>query len=238
MEDWNSRTELLIGKEAIEKLEKAHVLVVGLGGVGGITAEMLCRAGIGKLTLVDGDTINSSNKNRQIVALNSTVNKNKTDIISERLKDINPDIKLHLIKEFIKEEHMLALLESDSFDYVVDAIDTLSPKIKLIYHAVQLKMNIVSSMGSGGKLDPTQIQISDIDKSYNCHLARILRKRLHRLGVKTGIKVVFSTEQHNKDVVVMEKKQNQASVVGSISYMPNAFGCTISSVVIKDILKK
>lgn len=238
MNEWNSRTELLIGKKAIKKLKNAHVLVVGLGGVGGITAEMLCRAGIGKLTLVDGDIINSSNRNRQIAALTSTINKNKTDVISERLKDINPDIKLHLINEFIKDEDMLGMLESYSFDYVVDAIDTLSPKINLIYNAVQLKMNIVSSMGSGGKLDPTQIQISDIDKSYNCHLARILRKHLHRLGVRTGVMVAFSTEKHNKEAVALENGQNQTSVVGTISYMPTAFACAISSVVIRQIIEK
>jgi tRNA threonylcarbamoyladenosine dehydratase len=238
MENWQERTTLLIGEEALQRLEKAHLLLVGLGGVGGIAGEMLCRAGVGKFTIIDADSIHASNKNRQILALDNSIGEQKTQLLSQRLRSINPKVEITEIDEFIRDERIPAILELTNYDYVVDAIDSLSPKIYLIYYALKNNLKIVSSMGSGGKLDPTQIQIADIEKSYNCHLARILRKHLHRLGVRGGFPVVFSPEQHSKKAVKLESSQNQKSIVGSISYMPNAFGCAIASVVLRDLIQK
>ena len=236
MNNWLSRTELLLGAEKLEKLVAANVLVVGLGGVGAYAAEMLCRAGVGKMTIVDGDTINSSNINRQLPALGSTIGKPKTVVMADRLRDINPDLKLNTINEFIRDERMIEILDQ-GYDYVVDAIDTLSPKIFLIYHSMEKKIPVVSSMGAGGKLDPTRIQIADISKSYNCKLARILRKRLHKLGIREGFMAVFSPEEvPEESVILTEEEQNKKSNVGTISYMPAMFGCACASVVIKDLI--
>ncbi|MCG6190801.1 tRNA threonylcarbamoyladenosine dehydratase [Maribellus maritimus] len=235
--DWLERTELLFGKEKLHVLKNSNVLVVGLGGVGAYAAEELCRAGIGKMTIVDGDVVETSNRNRQLPALISTTGLPKAEILAERFRDINPDIKLKVVNDFVQEEKTIELLKSESFDYVVDAIDTLSPKVFLIYNAVQLGLNIVSSMGAGGKTDPQKVQVSDISKSYNCKLARMLRKRLSKLGIKKGVKVVFSPEEISQKAVRLEDGQNKKSTVGTISYMPPVFGCFISSVVILDLIK-
>ena len=230
---WQSRTELLLGKEKLEKLAASHVLVVGLGGVGAYAAEMICRAGVGKMTIVDGDKITESNINRQLPALNSSIGRYKTEVIAERLLDINPVLELVTINEFIHDERMIEILDR-GYDYVVDAIDTLSPKILLIYHSLQKGISVVSSMGAGGKVDPTAIRITDISKTYNCKLARILRKRLHKLGIRKGFTAVFSPEEVAGDSIELtEGEQNKASNVGSISYMPAAFGCACASVVIQ-----
>ena len=232
---WLKRTELLLGKEAVDRLSRSNVLVVGLGGVGAYAAEMICRAGVGKMTIVDGDTVNETNINRQLVALGSTLGRNKTDVLAERLKDINPEIELKLIPEFIRDDRMIEILDM-GFDYVVDAIDTLSPKIFLIYHSMQRKIPVVSSMGAGGKMDPSRIMITDISKSYNCKLARILRKRLHKLGIRKGFTAVFSPEEvPEESIELTEGEQNKKSNVGTISYMPPAFGCACASVVIKNL---
>ncbi|MBN2263690.1 MAG: tRNA threonylcarbamoyladenosine dehydratase, partial [Prolixibacteraceae bacterium] len=191
--NWLARTELLFGTEKIEKLKNAHVLVVGLGGVGAYAAEMLCRAGIGKMTIVDGDMVEESNINRQLPATLSNVGKMKADILAQRFMDINPEIKIEVINEYIKDERLLEILQKP-YDYVVDAIDTLSPKVYLIFHSLQLGLKIVSSMGSGGKINPELVKTTDISKSHNCKLARMLRKRLGRLGIRKGFKVVFSAE--------------------------------------------
>jgi tRNA A37 threonylcarbamoyladenosine dehydratase len=236
MSEWLQRTELLLGKSKIDDLTNTNVLVVGLGGVGAYAAEMLCRAGIGKMTIVDGDTVKETNINRQLVALKSTIEKMKTDVLGDRLLDINPELKLTKIDEFIKDERVIEILDK-GFDYVVDAIDTLSPKLYLIYHSVQKGIPIVSSMGAGGKIDPSKIEISDIAKSYNCKLARVLRKRLHRLGIRKGFMAVFSPEDVQDDSIELtEDEQNKKSNVGTISYMPAAFGCACASVVIRSLL--
>jgi tRNA threonylcarbamoyladenosine dehydratase len=236
MTNWLTRTELLLGDEGLKKLKAAKVLVVGLGGVGAYAAEMICRAGVGEMTIVDGDVVNSTNRNRQLPALKSTEGLSKAEIMGSRLKDINPDIKLTIIAEFIKDDRIVEVLDI-GYDYVVDAIDTLSPKIFLIYNTLQRKIPLVSSMGAGGKFDPTRINISDISESTDCPLARILRKRLHRLGIRDGFKVVYSTEPVDKNKVVPAKgERNKASVVGTISYMPAAFGIACASVVIRDLL--
>jgi tRNA A37 threonylcarbamoyladenosine dehydratase len=236
MSEWLQRTELLLGRSKIDKLTNTNVLVVGLGGVGAYAAEMLCRAGIGKMTIVDGDTVKETNINRQLVALKSTIEKMKTDVLGDRLLDINPELELTKIDEFIKDERVIEILDK-GFDYVVDAIDTLSPKLYLIYHSVQKGIPVVSSMGAGGKLDPSKIEISDIARSYNCKLARVLRKRLHRLGIRKGFMAVFSPEDVQDDSIELtEDEQNKKSNVGTISYMPAAFGCACASVVIRSLL--
>ena len=195
--EWLSRTELLLGDEGIKKLSKANVLVVGLGGVGVYAAEMICRAGVGSMTIVDGDDVHITNLNRQLLALNSNMGRPKAEVMAERLLDINPSLKLEVLSEFLRDERTREVLDK-GFDYVVDAIDTLSPKVFLIYHAVQRHIPVVSSMGSGGKMDPEKVSIDDISKTTNCHLARMLRKRLHRLGITTGVKAVYSIEPVDK----------------------------------------
>jgi len=238
MSNWQERTILLFGEEKVKKLKQSHVLIVGLGGVGAYAAEQIVRAGIGRVTIIDGDVVNPSNKNRQLVALESTLHQSKALIMKNRLLDINPYLEIHTINEYIKDERMTEILDDD-FDYVVDAIDTLAPKIFLIYHAIQKKLKIVSSMGAGGKTDPSQVQITDISKSYNDNLARILRKRLHRMGVYEGIKVVFSPEKVNPESIILtEGEQNKKTTVGTISYMPAIFGLFISSVVIRDLTEE
>ena len=235
MTDWLSRTELCIGKEALEKLRASNVLIVGLGGVGSYAAEMICRAGVGKMTIVDGDIVHRSNRNRQLPALKSTEGKKKAHVMGGRLADINPDLDLKVIDEYIKDERMIDILQQ-GYDYVVDAIDTLSPKVFLIYHSLNLKYDVVSSMGAGGKFDPTVIRISDISLTTDCTLARILRKRLHRLGVREGFTAVYSPEVVDKNKVIeTEGEQNKKSIVGTISYMPAAFGIACASVVIRSL---
>ena len=235
--EWQERTRLLLGDEGFEKLNSSHVLVVGLGGVGGYVAEQLTRAGIGELTIVDGDVVSQSNMNRQLLALQSTQGMPKAEVMAARLRDINPDVKLHVVNQFMKDQALIDLI-SQPYDYVVDAIDTVSPKVFLLYYAVQNNQRIVSCMGAGGKMHPDKIEIADIDKSHHCHLAFYIRKKLHKLGIRTGIKVVFSPEPVSKSAVIEEESQNKASNVGTISYMPAAFGCFCASVVINGLLEK
>ena len=235
--EWQERTRLLLGDEGFEKLNSSHVLVVGLGGVGGYVAEQLTRAGIGELTIVDGDVVSQSNMNRQLLALQSTQGKPKAEVMAARLRDINPDVKLHVVNQFMKDQALIDLI-SQPYDYVVDAIDTVSPKVFLLYYAVQNNQRIVSCMGAGGKMHPDKIEIADIDKSHHCHLAFYIRKKLHKLGIRKGIKVVFSPEPVSKSAVIEEESQNKASNVGTISYMPAAFGCFCASVVINGLLEK
>ena len=235
--DWLTRTELMIGKEGLKKLSKAHVLVAGLGGVGGYAAEMICRAGIGKMTIVDSDVVQESNINRQLIALQSTIGKDKTQLIGERLKDINPNLKLITFKGYLKDEFINEVIDNDKYNYVIDAIDTLSPKIYLIYHCMNKNYNLVSSMGAGGKLDPTMIQISDISETHTCKLAFDLRKRLRRKGITEGFKAVYSPEVVAKNSIRAIEDKNKKSLVGTISYMPAMFGCICASVAIRDLIK-
>jgi len=238
MAKWQERTALMLGDEDLNKLRKAHVLIVGLGGVGAYAAEQLCRAGIGQMTIVDGDVVEQTNRNRQLPALISNEGKPKAEILGERFRDINPELNLHVIHEYLKDERMIEILHEARYDYVVDAIDTLAPKTFLIYHSVQARLPIVSSMGAGGKFDPAQVQQTDISKSYNCRLAKMIRKRLHKLGIRKGVKVVFSAEEVDPRRVRIEEGQNKKSAVGTISYMPPVFGCFCASVVIQDLLKQ
>lgn len=226
----------MIGPEGLEILRSSDVLVVGLGGVGSYAAEMICRAGVGRMTIVDGDRVQVTNRNRQLPALKSNEGNMKARVMAGRLKDINPDLELTVIEEYIKDDRMIEILEA-GFDYVVDAIDTLSPKVFLIYHSMKMKYKVVSSMGAGGKLDPLRVRIADISETTDCTLARILRKRLHRLGIREGFMAVYSDEVIDKSKVKeVEGEQNKKSVVGTVSYMPAAFGIACASVVIRGLL--
>mgnify|MGYP001343548325 CR=1 FL=1 len=237
-ENWQARTELLIGSENSKKLQGSHVLVVGLGGVGAYAAESLCRAGIGELTIVDGDLITHSNKSRKLIALESTIGHPKAEMLGKRLLDINPKLNLHIIQEYIKDDKMIEILDRP-YDYVVDAIDTLSPKVYLIYHSIQKGLKIVSSLGSGARIDTTKVTIKDISKSYNCRLGFLLRKRLRKLGISKGFKVVFSENKAEESAVIVDEPgENKKSTVGTISYMPPIYGCFCASVVIGDLMEK
>ncbi len=236
--NWQDRTKLIFEHEdkALKALANAHVLICGLGGVGGYAAEQLCRAGIGQLSLVDADQVQPSNRNRQIIALKSTEGLSKTQLFKQRFKDINPDIHLNIYNEFLKDERMLNVLDAEAYDYVVDAIDTLSPKIYLIYHSLQRGYKLVSSMGAGGRLDPQKIEIKDISKSYNCRLAFYLRKHLRKLGIAKGFPVVFSSEEVKPgSIKQVEGETNKLTTTGTISYMPALFGCYCASVVIQSL---
>ena len=236
-ENWQDRTQLLLGDENVMRLNRASVLVVGIGGVGAYAAEMLCRAGVGEMTIVDADAVSVTNLNRQLPALHSTIGKSKVEVMKERLLDINPNLKLHCVEMFVRDEKTAELLESADFDYVVDAIDSLSPKVYLIYQALQHNLRIVSAMGAGGKMDPCKVQVADIAKSTHCHLAKTVRKRLYRLGVRGGFSVVYSTENVPDEAIVIDKDEsiNKLSTVGTISYMPAIFGCIVASVVIREL---
>ena len=234
-DDWLDRTKMLIGEEGLKSLLSARILVVGLGGVGAYAAEMICRSGAGSLTIVDGDRIQPSNRNRQLLALKSTEGLLKAELMGSRLLNINPDLNLEIISEYIRDERMVEILDR-GYDYVVDAIDTLSPKVFLIYHSLQRKYPVVSSMGSGGKFDPLRISITDISETTDCTLARMLRKRLHRLGVRSGVTAVWSPEPIDKTrILSVSGEANKASVVGTVSYMPAAFGIACASVVIRNL---
>lgn len=235
---WMSRTQLLLGYEPISALMQKHVLVVGLGGVGGICAEMIARAGVGKMTIIDADTVDLSNANRQIPALHSTAGKLKSEVMAERLKDINPNIQLVVKSIYIKEELTQQILDEAEYDYAVDCIDTLSPKVFFIKACLDRKIPIVSSLGAGGKMDPSQVVITDISKTYQCNLAAYVRKKLHALGVYKGLTVVFSAEKVDQSrIIETEKAFPKKSIIGTISYMPAIFGCMVASVVIRGLIK-
>ncbi len=234
---WMSRTQLMLGDENMERLMQKKVLVIGLGGVGAICAEMIVRAGVGNITIVDNDKVDASNVNRQIQALQTTVGLPKAQVLSKRLLEINPALNLTVHEMYIKDEITTELLSSAKWDYVVDCIDTLSCKVFLIKKCLDMKLPIVSSMGAGGKVDPSQIMVTDISKTYVCNLARYVRKRLQSLGIKKGLKVVFSPEKADQDkIIVTEKAFPKKSIIGTLSYMPAIFGCTVASVVIRDLM--
>ena len=237
MERWQERTAVLLGEATLDSLAAKRVMVVGLGGVGAYAAEMLCRAGIGNLVLIDSDTVGESNLNRQLIALNSTIGKLKTDVLAERLKDINPAVNLVVVPEYVEEENLPRIFETaGKLDYVVDAIDTLAPKISIIKHCVQNGIPHVTAMGAGAKLDATKIRIADLSKSYNCPLAYILRKKLRKEGISKGFKVVFSEELPDRDAIVPMEERNKKSQVGTISYLPAVFGCVCAQAAIEHLI--
>lgn len=234
MEDWKQRTRLLLGEEKSERLRQAHVLVVGVGGVGAYAAEMLCRAGVGRLTLVDADTVQPTNINRQLPALHSTLGQPKVEVLAARFRDINPEVELTVLPVFLKDENIPQLLDAARYDFVVDAIDTLAPKCDLIAEALRRRIKIVSSMGAGAKSDITQIRFADIWDTYHCGLSKAVRKRLQKMGIRHKLPVVFSTEQADpKAVLLTDDEQNKKSTCGTVSYMPAVFGCYLAEYVIR-----
>ena len=234
MENWQQRTKLLLGEEKTERLRKSHVLVVGLGGVGAYAAEMICRAGVGRMTIVDADTVQPTNINRQLPATHATLGMEKAKVLEVRLRDINPEIELNVLPVYLKDENIPELLDASKYDFIVDAIDTISPKCYLIYHALQRRIKIVSSMGAGAKSDITQVRFADLWDTYHCGLSKAVRKRLQKMGVKRKLPVVFSTEQADpKAVLLTEDERNKKSTCGTVSYMPAVFGCYLAEYVIK-----
>lgn len=236
MAEWMERTELLLGSEKLDKLRGAHVLVVGLGGVGAYAAEMVARAGVGRMTIADSDSVGTTNINRQLVALHSTVGRAKSDVLAERLRDINPELELTVVERYIRDELTDELLDSAHYDFVVDAIDTLSPKAALIAAAMKRDIPLVSSMGAGAKTDPTKVEITDIGRSHHCPLAHMLRKRLHKMGIRSGCWAVFSPEPVREGSMILCEETNKKSNVGTISYMPAVFGCACASVVVRGLI--
>ena len=237
--EWLQRTELLVKEERIERLQSANILIVGLGGVGSFAAEFLVRSGIGNLTIVDGDTVDITNINRQLPALNSTIGKNKTDVVAERILDINPEINLKKINEFLEPERMEEILTQEKFDYVLDCIDSLSPKLALIITCKRKKIKLVSAMGAGGKTDPSKVMVRDISKTNNCFLAKQIRKKLKKEQIHKGFRCVFSTEIQDENSLKMTDGSNyKKSFYGTISYMPAIFGLYAAAEVIRFLLKK
>ena len=235
-DNWLERTTLLLGEEKLELLKRANVLVVGLGGVGAYAAEMIARAGVGRMTIADADTVSATNINRQLIALHSTIGRQKSDLMAERLRDINPEIELTVINRFIKDDETDSLLDSDRFDYIVDAIDTLSPKLALIKGALDRGIPLVSSMGAGAKTDPTKMEICDISRTHHCPLAHMLRKRLHKIGIRKGFHAVFSPEPVREGAMILCEEQNKKSNTGTISYIPALFGIGCASVVVRSLI--
>jgi tRNA threonylcarbamoyladenosine dehydratase len=234
---WLQRTELLVGTEALEKLKNMHVLVVGLGGVGSYAAEFIARAGVGNMTIVDGDTVDLTNTNRQLPALHSTVGVSKVGVMAQRIRDINPDINLTVVEEFLTPNSAKDLI-SPQFDYVFDCIDSVQPKQYLMVTCKQLGVRIVSSMGAGGRIDPTKVQVADLSETFNCPFAQQIRKGLKRKGVRKGITVVFSSELVDRDTCMLtDGNRFKRSFYGTISYIPALFGLHMASVVIRDLVE-
>lgn len=232
---WTSRTRLLLGDEACDALSARHVLVVGMGGVGSFAAEFLARAGIGRLTIVDGDVVDPSNRNRQLPALITTEGRYKVDVMRERLHAINPDLHVVALKQFVTPNQVERLLMA-SYDYIVDAIDSLTPKVILLQQAHQQGFRIVSAMGAGGKVDPTKIRIADLSETQKCGLARFVRKRLARHNIRTGITAVYSLEETNEDALMFTDGSHfKKSAFGTVSWMPAAYGGACASVVVRDL---
>ncbi len=231
--DWLERTTLLMGRERMERIRRAHVLVAGAGGVGAYAAEMLARAGIGGLTVLDADRVQPSNINRQLCALHSTVGEEKVRVLERRLKDISLELDLTARADFLEESAAGALLGGAEFDFVVDAIDTIAPKCALIEEAMRRGVRIVSSMGAGAKTDITQIRFADLWETFHCGLSRAVRARLKRDGMRRPLPVVFCAQQADPAAVIrVEGERNKKTTAGTVSYMPAAFGCYLAQYVI------
>jgi len=234
---WTERTQMLLGAETMQRLRQGCAVITGVGGVGAYAAEMLVRAGIGHLVIIDSDSVSETNLNRQLLALRSTLGRPKCTVLRERLLDINPELEIRIIEEYICEDNVAALLDPLPADVVIDAIDTLSPKIALIQYCLKRGLRLVSSMGAGAKLDATAVRIDDISKTRECPLAHALRKRLHRLGIHSGFTAVYSTEKPHKESVVLEESRNKRSQVGTISYLPAVFGCACAQAALQPWLE-
>lgn len=239
MANWLERTELLMGAESIEKLKKSHVLIVGLGGIGSFAGEFIARAGVGKMTIIDGDVFDPTNKNRQLTALDSTIGRNKAVVLAERIRDINPDIELNVVQEFVVPERVWQLLEEYKPDYVMDCIDSVTPKLEWIVACLRLKIKIISHLGAGGKLDPSAVKVARLTGTYNCKLAAHVKKRLKRQGVDfRRVRAVFSSELQRKDSLKMTDGSNfKKSFYGTASYIPGLFGLMGAAEVIRHLSK-
>ena len=237
---WLERTELLVKEEGIQKLKNANLLIIGLGGVGSFAAEFLARAGVGKITIIDGDTVDVTIINRQLPALHSTIGKKKTDLVAERLIDINPELQLTVISTFLNPENMEETLAAQPFDYILDCIDSVSPKLSLIKAAKQRKIKIISCMGAGGKKDPSKVMVRDLNKTNNCYLAKQIRKRLKKeSNIVKGVKCVFSSELQDEQSLKMTDGTNfKRSFYGTNSYIPALFGLYAAAEVINYLVKK
>lgn len=235
---WLSRTQLLIGEEKLVHLTQQHVMVVGLGGVGSFAAEFIARSGVGRMTIIDGDVVDPTNRNRQLPALSTNHGISKALIMEERLRAINPEIALTVVRSFVNPD-MVQELFAVKPDYVIDAIDSITPKITFLREAYGQGIRVVSSMGAGAKLDPTKLQVVDISKTYNCPFAQQIRKNLKQHGIRSGIKAVFSPEKHIKESLMLTDGKNfKKSAYGTISYLPAVFGATAASVVIRDLISE
>lgn len=234
METPDSRTLLLLGSEAMERLRRARVLVVGAGGVGGYAAEMLARTGVGHLTLIDADTVSPSNLNRQLIALTSTIGEAKTELFAERFRDINPEVRVEGRREFLTAEGVAPLLD-EGYDYVLDAIDTVAPKVALIAECIRRRQRIISSMGAGGRLDPTRVGYFDLWETREDGLARAVRQRLKKIGLRRPLRVVASTEAPRASSVTMLDERNKRSSYGTTATVPALFGIYMANRAILDI---
>lgn len=235
MEEWMQRTTLLLGENNIQHLQQCHVLVVGVGGVGAYAAEMLVRAGVGRITILDSDCVAPSNINRQLVALHSTIGKPKVEILAQRLLDINPSLQLSAQQRYLEADEATEVLQT-RYDFVVDAIDTVAPKVALLAACLQQNIPVVSSMGAGARIDPTQIKYADINQTTHCGLARAVRARLRKMNIRHKLPVVYSTEIPNADAVEeVTGERNKRTTVGTISYMPAMFGCYLAAYVLKQL---
>ena len=233
---WLERTELLVGEEQLQKLINSNVLVVGLGGVGSFAAEFICRSGVGNMTIIDGDIVDKTNKNRQLPALTSTVGKGKAEVMAQRLLDMNPNLNLTVIDKFQRPEDNIQLIRKSQFDYVMDCIDSVSPKIYLIKTCVEENQRFISSMGAGGKTDAASVTVGDISESYNCPFAKNVRKRLHKHKIYSGFKVVYNYgELHRQSLRLTDGSNFKKSFYGTISFMPALFGLRMAAEVINDL---
>ncbi|RAR72599.1 tRNA threonylcarbamoyladenosine dehydratase [Flavobacterium aciduliphilum] len=237
MAKWQERAALLFKEEGLENLTKANVLVVGLGGVGSFAAEFLARAGVGNMTIVDGDVVDITNINRQLPALHSTVGMPKVHVVGDRLMDINPELHLTRIEEFLSPERAFELV-TPQFDYVFDCIDSITPKLNLILAAKRKGVKVISSMGAGGKFEASKVKVTDIRKTDYCPLAKVIRKRLKKEGISSGVKVVYSYERPDESSLKMTDGTNfKKSFYGTNSWMPCLFGLHAAETVVRYLIK-
>lgn len=237
MAKWQERAELLFKEEGLTNLKNSNVLVVGLGGVGSFAAEFLARAGVGSMTIVDGDTVDITNINRQLPALHSTVGLPKVHVVGDRLMDINPELKLIRVQEFLSPERAFEIV-SEEFNYVLDCIDSVTPKLNLIIAAKRKRVKIISSMGAGGKMEASKVKVADITNTVNCMFAKTIRRRLKEHKIDK-LKVVFSSEIQDETSLKMTDGSNyKKSFYGTNSYMPGLFGLYAAETVIRYLLKK
>lgn len=234
---WQERAELLFKTKGLEKLRKANVLVVGLGGVGSFAAEFLARAGVGKMTIVDGDVVDITNINRQLPALHSTVGLPKVALMADRLLDINPELELTQLNEFLSPERAFELVTTE-YDYVLDCIDSVTPKLNLLIAAKRKGVKVISNMGAGGKFLASKVKVTDISKTDYCPLAKQVRKRLKKEGISGGVKVVYSSERPDYESVKHTDGSNfKKSFYGTNSWMPCLFGLHAAETVVRHLIK-